>query len=275
MSTAQQVSKSATASGGIGTGTSSTSWPRRSSRREASSHAVTLDGCDVDVRDDRGDEAGDPQPARLAVAGVEERCRTAAAPRTGRRRGVRPARRAARRRRGRCGRGCPAVASPTGSPYRGAPLIRPREGLRPTRPQHEAGIRIDPPPSEPGATGSRPGGDRGGRPAGGTAGGAGGVPRRDGGRRDVGLGVAGRPELRGARLAQARHPGGLDREDEVVGLVGHEVVVRRRAEGGAHPRGRVEVLDAGRDAPERTCVRGASRPRSVGARARAPGRGWS
>jgi hypothetical protein len=34
--------------------------------------------------------------------------------------------------------------------------MRPREGFRPTSPVAAAGIRIDPPPSEPGATGSRP-----------------------------------------------------------------------------------------------------------------------
>ena len=48
------------------------------------------------------------------------------------------------------------MPSPTGSPYIGWPLIRPRVGLRPTRPQHDAGIRIDPPPSEPWATGTSP-----------------------------------------------------------------------------------------------------------------------
>src|SRR5690606_19526187 len=50
----------------------------------------------------------------------------------------------------------PAVERPTGSPYVGAPLIRPRDGLSPTRPQQEAGIRIEPPPSEPCATGTSP-----------------------------------------------------------------------------------------------------------------------
>jgi hypothetical protein len=33
---------------------------------------------------------------------------------------------------------------------------RPREGLRPTSPVAAAGMRTDPPPSDPGATGSRP-----------------------------------------------------------------------------------------------------------------------
>ena len=50
----------------------------------------------------------------------------------------------------------PAVASPVTSPYIGKPLIRPRVGLSPTRPQQEAGIRIEPPPSEPCATGTSP-----------------------------------------------------------------------------------------------------------------------
>ena len=48
------------------------------------------------------------------------------------------------------------MARPTGSPYIGWPLIRPRVGLSPTNPQHDAGIRIEPPPSEPCATGTRP-----------------------------------------------------------------------------------------------------------------------
>ncbi len=43
-----------------------------------------------------------------------------------------------------------------GSPYIGAPEIRPRVGFRPTIPQQLAGIRIEPPPSEPSATGASP-----------------------------------------------------------------------------------------------------------------------
>src|SRR6056300_377154 len=34
--------------------------------------------------------------------------------------------------------------------------INPREGFHPTRPQASAGIRMDPPPSEPGAKGTKP-----------------------------------------------------------------------------------------------------------------------
>ena len=48
------------------------------------------------------------------------------------------------------------MASPVTSPYIGQPLIRPRVGFSPTSPQHEAGMRIDPPPSEPCATGTSP-----------------------------------------------------------------------------------------------------------------------
>ena len=42
------------------------------------------------------------------------------------------------------------------SPSSGASEIRPRLGFSPTRPQQAAGIRIEPPPSLPWATGSRP-----------------------------------------------------------------------------------------------------------------------
>ena len=49
----------------------------------------------------------------------------------------------------------PAVLSPYVSP-RGAGETRPREGLRPKRPQHEAGMRIEPPPSDACAIGARP-----------------------------------------------------------------------------------------------------------------------
>ena len=42
------------------------------------------------------------------------------------------------------------------SPYWGASELRARVGLSPTRPQHDAGIRIDPPPSLACATGTMP-----------------------------------------------------------------------------------------------------------------------
>src|SRR5438874_10939215 len=44
----------------------------------------------------------------------------------------------------------PLVASPAQSSPRSAPLeMRPREGFSPTTPQHDAGMRMDPPPSPP------------------------------------------------------------------------------------------------------------------------------
>ena len=51
----------------------------------------------------------------------------------------------------------PSIATaPTNSANSGASDTRPRLGFRPTRPQHEAGIRIEPPPSLAWATGTMP-----------------------------------------------------------------------------------------------------------------------
>ena len=50
----------------------------------------------------------------------------------------------------------PLVARPIGSPYIGAPEILPRDGFSPTMPQQLAGMRIEPPPSEPWASGTSP-----------------------------------------------------------------------------------------------------------------------
>src|SRR5690625_707229 len=49
----------------------------------------------------------------------------------------------------------PEVASPSRSARSGAPETRPRVGLRPKTPHALPGIRIDPPPSLPWATGAR------------------------------------------------------------------------------------------------------------------------
>ena len=51
---------------------------------------------------------------------------------------------------------CSTTSPPIMSPYWGASELRPRVGLSPTRPQHEAGILIDPPPSLAWATGTMP-----------------------------------------------------------------------------------------------------------------------
>ena len=50
----------------------------------------------------------------------------------------------------------PAVVSPGPGTMSGPGLIRPRLGFSPTRPQAEAGIRIEPPPSEAWAIGTTP-----------------------------------------------------------------------------------------------------------------------
>src|SRR5690606_29838237 len=48
----------------------------------------------------------------------------------------------------------PCVDAPT-TPYRRL-VMRPRDGLRPTRPVHDAGMRIDPPPSDAWPIGAMP-----------------------------------------------------------------------------------------------------------------------
>src|SRR5260370_34968634 len=50
----------------------------------------------------------------------------------------------------------PDVPSPSDPETNGAGEIRPREGLIPKSPQQDAGMRIEPPPSLPWATGARP-----------------------------------------------------------------------------------------------------------------------
>src|SRR5688572_9943751 len=50
----------------------------------------------------------------------------------------------------------PTTSSPARLVRPDAAGTRPREGFTPTRPQAAAGMRIDPPPSEPGANGSIP-----------------------------------------------------------------------------------------------------------------------
>src|SRR5690606_40878863 len=49
----------------------------------------------------------------------------------------------------------PSVVSPFQDGESGPVTTRPRLGLKPNTPQQEAGIRIEPPPSLPGASGSR------------------------------------------------------------------------------------------------------------------------
>ncbi len=51
---------------------------------------------------------------------------------------------------------CSTTSPPIMSPYCGANELRPRVGLSPTRPQHDAGMRMEPPPSLAWATGTMP-----------------------------------------------------------------------------------------------------------------------
>ncbi len=51
---------------------------------------------------------------------------------------------------------CSIAAPSHSSPSIGPVGVRPRVGLSPNRPQHDAGMRIDPPPSPPPASGTIP-----------------------------------------------------------------------------------------------------------------------
>src|SRR5512138_1786027 len=53
-------------------------------------------------------------------------------------------------------RQCSIAAPCQISPHSGPAGVRPRVGLRPNTPQHDAGMRIDPPPSPPPAHGTIP-----------------------------------------------------------------------------------------------------------------------
>src|SRR3989304_5448481 len=93
------------------------------------------------------------------------------------------------------------------SPFRTSPTsgprgLRPRVGLRPTTPQQEAGMRMEPPPSPPGGAGALPA----------AAGGAGrsqqdGLRRRD------------EAELRRIRLAHGDQSGPLVAGDQLAVMV--------------------------------------------------------
>src|ERR1700754_1959988 len=51
---------------------------------------------------------------------------------------------------------CCALRPPQPSPANGASETRPRDGFMPNTPQHDAGVRIDPPPSDACAAGTMP-----------------------------------------------------------------------------------------------------------------------
>ncbi len=142
-------------SGSLQGGVSSrTSWPRRARSSAAAVSARDALGIDRNV-DRRG--GGDRDAERRWRLGRSSR-RTAAReeqPTTDRR-----ARSPARTSR-KCAASStvraigPAVERPSSEPN-GALDTRPRDGFSPKRPQHDAGIRIDPPPSVACAIGTRP-----------------------------------------------------------------------------------------------------------------------
>ncbi len=129
---------------------------------------------------------------------------------------------------------------------------RPKVCLKPTSPQHAAGMRLDPPPSVPTPIGPEPGSHRRRGAARRPAAGPREVPRVRGAPEQRRLGEAFMAEFRGRRLAdedragalQPRHRRRISRRD----IVGQ----RYRAKGGAHA-GRVDqILDRERHAVQRS-----------------------
>ena len=154
---ARRAASAATASQSTAGLASSTAWPSSSStpagalrrrghlgidRRARPRRVVTRDAQPAGI----GAELGGVRPLRrrrgVLVADARARAR----------------RRAARRRRGRVRREREVLAQPEQRLARcpGPHGVRPRLGLSPTSPQHEAGIRIEPAPSLPWAIGTAP-----------------------------------------------------------------------------------------------------------------------
>ena len=184
---------------------STTSWP--SARRRSATPSIDAAHRAVDRhrRERRLEPQRDPQPA---AAGAP---RTSAYRRSGRpRRGhVQQQRRVGHA----CGSGSPATLSPYQCSSSGASEMRSRWGLRPTSPQQDAGMRIEPAPSEavaaahrPAATAARAAAARAARRAVGVPGVARDPERRPlGGAHDRQLGQVGLAEDDRARRAQPRH----------------------------------------------------------------------
>ena len=127
----------------------------------------------------------------------------------------------------------------------------PAGGLQPDQPAH-AGRDADRAAAVAALRdGDEPAGHRRGRTAARSPGEPAGVPRRARRRTDVGLGVAGQPELGGGRLAQADRAGLAQQPDDVVVDVGNELGHHPRAELRDHTAGQVEVLDRGRHPVQR------------------------
>ena len=153
--TDQSTSKDGSSSGPYGRSMSSTSWPSSSSSAEAASYASTTCGCTtapstggVRLRPTRSRPGGRSQADRKLCAGGGAQCGSP---------GIGPARTSSRAAVSRTVRAIgPFQARPVRSPRTGPPLTRPRATLSPTRPLTLPGMRSEPPPSEPCASGSSP-----------------------------------------------------------------------------------------------------------------------
>ena len=132
--------------------------------------------------------------------------------------------------------------------------IRPSDGLSPTMPHHEAGMRTEPPMSEPSARATQP-----------DATAARAAARRAAGRAGEVVGVAGRApqravglqrvgELGRRRLPDDDGAGPAQRGDDVGVALGHPALEGERAERGDVPGRRRGVLDGHGDAVERSEV---------------------
>ena len=154
---------------------------------------------------------------------------------------------------------CTAQPS-SGSPAAGAQVTRPREVFRPTTPQADAGILIEPPPSEPVAIGTMPRAHRGARPAARAAGHVVTAPGRAGGAAGDRLGGAHHPELGRGGAADRHHAAGPDTSYKLRLHLRHPTLGQAAAGLGGPPGVAVEqILQQHRDAMEGPRLRGLGR----------------
>ena len=215
---------------------SSTSWPSDSSSAAASLRRLRARRVDRRALVRRRGREPDPEPSRIDLSepGVAARGH-----------GRRPT--SHRRARGPASTSSTAAVSPTDRvstpsetrklcPPSGPTETRPRAGFSPTSPQHDAGIRIEPPPSLPCATGTIPAATAAAAPPLDPPGVRSSVPRvarraeppRLGRRQDAHLGHRGLADDHEPGLAQAAH------EERVV--AGDELAEQVAAHRQRHPR---------------------------------------
>ena len=144
-------------------------------------------------------------------------------------------------------------------PSSGPTDTRPRAGLRPTSPQQEAGIRIEPPPSLPCATGTIPAATAAAAP-----------PLEPPGVRSVSHGLRVGPNRRGSVVGRIpisgievlptiTNPASRSRRTRNASWPGDEVAEQVAAHRQRHPRDRPVVLDRDRHAGERPGIAGPDR----------------